>query len=393
MNERVANPLPTGELERRWTALRAAMGEHGIDVLLAQANNDFHGGTVRYLTDVPAVSGVWTSVVFPRDEPMTVVTMGPQNGRIEPGGDVWRGALVLQGPTFAAAPYTSRYETDQVVEALQPWGRATIGLLGSYQLSAALVDAVRAALPDARLVDATDLLDGIRVVKSKVEQHLLRKTAALQDEAMRAAFAAVEPGKRESEITAVAEHVCSDLGAEQGIYLSASWQPGEAVGIGPRHLQDRVLREGDVLCLLVESNGPGGLYAELGRTCVLGEPPQQLVDELAFTLEAQRFCLDLLRPGTPCADVWAAYNEFMRSHGRPEERRLHAHGQGHDLVERPLIRPEEPMAVAAGMNLVVHPTYVKDGLGSWICDNYLIGPDGPGESIHAFPQEIVGAGR
>jgi Xaa-Pro aminopeptidase len=392
MSERVANPLPIGELERRWTALRATMTEHGIDVLLAQTNNDFHGGTVKYLTDVPAVSGVWTSVVFPRDGPMTVVTLGPAGGRIELGGDVWRGARVLQGPTFAAAPYTSRFETDHVVEALAPWARGTIGLLGPYQLSAALVDAVRTALPDARLVDATELLDTIRVVKSEVEQELIRRTAALQDEAMRAAFAAVEPGRRESEITAIAEHACSDRGAEQGIYLSASWEPGAAVGIGPRHLQDRVLREGDVLCLLVESNGPGGLYTELGRTCVLGDAPQQLVEELAFTLEAQRFCLDLLRPGTPAADVWTAYNEFMLSHGRPEERRLHAHGQGHDLVERPLIRPEETMTVAAGMNLVVHPTYVADGLMSWICDNYLIGANGPGDSIHAFPQEIVAVG-
>lgn len=388
MSDRVASPLPLAELERRWSTLRAAMTEHGIDVLLAQSNNDFHGGTVKYLTDIPAVSGGWTSVVLPREDELTVVTMGPEGGRIEPN-DVWRNARVLQGPTFAAAAYTRSFETSQVVSALRPFASGTIGLVGAYQLSAALVDAVREGLPDARLVDATDLVDAVRVVKSEVEQERIRRTAALQDEAMRAAFAAVEPGRRESEITAVAQHVCSDLGAEQGIYLSASWRPGEAVGIAPRHFQDRLLREGDVLCLLVESNGPGGFYTELGRTCVLGEPPQQLVEELAFTLEAQRFCLDLLRPGARAADVWAAYNEFMRSHGRPEERRLHAHGQGHDLVERPLIRPEETMTVLPGMNLVVHPTYVADGLTSWICDNYLIAADGPGGSIHAFPQEIV----
>lgn len=391
MSDRVASPLPLAELERRWSALRAAMTEHGIDVLLAQSNNDFHGGTVKYLIDIPAVSGVWTSVVLPREDELTVVTMGPEGGRIEPN-DVWRNARVLQGPTFAAAAYTRSFETAQVVSALGPFASGTIGLVGTYQLSAALVDAVREGLPDARLVDATDLVDAVRVVKSEVEQERIRRTAALQDEAMRAAFAAVEPGRRESEITTVAQHVCSDLGAEQGIYLSASWRPGEAVGIAPRHFQDRVLREGDVLCLLVESNGPGGFYTELGRTCVLGEPPQQLVEELAFTLEAQRFCLDLLRPGAPAADVWSAYNEFMRSHGRPEERRLHAHGQGHDLVERPLIRPEETMTVLSGMNLVVHPTYVKDGFTSWICDNYLTGADGPGDSIHAFPPEIVALG-
>jgi len=389
MSEHVASPLPLAELERRWAALRAAMGEAGIDVLLAQANNDFHGGTVKYLTDIPATSGVWVSVVFPLDNPMTVVTLGPEHGRIEAGGDVWRGALVLQGPTFAAVPYTSVFETAQVVEALRPWARGTIGLLGSYQLSAALVGAVRAELPQATLVEATDLLDAIRVIKSPAEQELIRRTAALQDEAMRAAFTAVRPGMREREITAVAQHVCNDLGAEQGIYLSASFPPGEPLGIRQRHFQDRVLREGDVLNLLVESNGPGGFYVELGRTIVLGEPPQRLVEELAFTLEAQRFCLDLLRPGTPCAEIWSAYNDFMRANGRPEERRLHAHGQGHDLVERPLIRPEEPMTIEEGMSIVVHPTHMIDGIASWICDNYLVGADGAGPSIHRFPQELA----
>jgi Xaa-Pro aminopeptidase len=389
MSDRVANPLPLAELERRWRALRAAMDEQDIDVLLAQANNDFHGGTIKYLTDVPAVSGVWTSVVFPRGAPMTVVTMGPQDGRIETD-DAWRGAgRILTGPTFAAAPYTSIFETGQVVEALRPWARGTIGLVGPYQVSAALMDAVRTDLPDARIVDATDLVDAIRVVKSDIEQELIRRTAALQDEAMRAAFAAVEPGKRESEITGIAQHVCNDLGAEQGIYLSASWTPGDGVGIAPRHFQDRVLREGDALCLLVESNGPGGFYTELGRTCVLGEPPAALVDELAFVLEAQRFCLDLLRPGMSCAEIWSAYNDFMQSHGKPAERRLHAHGQGHDLVERPLIRPEESMRIASGMNIVVHPTYITGGLTSWICDNHLVGRDGAPMSIHAFPRTIV----
>jgi hypothetical protein len=26
---------------------------------------------------------------------------------------------------------------------------------------------------------------------------------------------------------------------------------------------------------------------------------------------------------------------------------------------------------------------------SWICDNYLIGPDGPLARLHAFPEQIV----
>jgi Xaa-Pro aminopeptidase len=389
MSERLNAPLPAAELERRWRAIRAAMLEADIDVLLAQNNNDFHGGTVKYLTDLPAVSGAWTSVVFPREAQMTIVAHGPSGGEPEASGALAGAAQIRTAATFAAAAYTSRYDAELVIEALAPWAASTIGLVGLYQMSAATLEAVRAALPRAKFVDATDLLDGIRVVKSELEQERIRATAKLQDEAMRAAFAAVEPGRRESEITAIAQHVCLDHGAEQGIYLSASWTPGSASGIAPRHMQNRVLRDGDVLCLLIESNGPGGFYTELGRTCVLGAAPAQLLEELDFVLEAQRHCLRQLVPGTPCAAIWDSYLAFLAEHGRPTERRLHAHGQGNDLVERPLIRFDEPMAVQAGMNIVVHPSYIKDGFASWICDNYLVGPDGTGPSIHEFAQQIV----
>ena len=61
-------------------------------------------------------------------------------------------------------------------------------------------------------------------------------------------------------------------------------------------------------------------------------------DELEFCKESRKLTLDMLKPGTPCKDIWEAFNAFMRKNGRPEEARLYCHGQGYDLVERPLIR-------------------------------------------------------
>ena len=156
-----------------------------------------------------------------------------------------------------------------------------------------------------------------------------------------------------------------------------------------RHYQNRVIQEGDVIALLVEDSGPGGMYAELGRTCVVGKASAELKDEFAFAVEARKFNLGLLKPGTPCADIFAAYNDFMRKNGRPEERRLHCHGQGYDLVERPLIRSDEPMTIAQDMNIVVHPTYMRGHVLSWVCDNYLIEANGPSERLHRFPEAIT----
>ena len=66
--DRVVNPISTGELERRWSAVRAAMKEQGVDVLLMQNSNEFHGGYVKYFTDIPARHGGYENIIFPIDE-------------------------------------------------------------------------------------------------------------------------------------------------------------------------------------------------------------------------------------------------------------------------------------------------------------------------------------
>jgi len=44
------------------------------------------------------------------------------------------------------------------------------------------------------------------------------------------------------------------------------------------------------------------------------------------------------------------------------------------------------------MNIVVHPTYIHNGMLSWVCDNYLIGSNGPGDRLHQFPEAIIEVG-
>jgi Xaa-Pro aminopeptidase len=206
---------------------------------------------------------------------------------------------------------------------------------------------------------------------------------------MKAAFAAIKPGMRDTDVAAVAVLYSQQHGSENGIYLSCSTPLGTAAKFGQRHVQNRTIKKGDAYALLVEDSGPGGMYTELGRSCVLGKVPQQMKDELEFVKASRKLTLDLLKPGTPCKDIWEEFNTFMRKNGRPEEARLYCHGQGYDLVERPLIRSDEPWTIQKDMNIVVHPTYAHGGYLNWLCDNYIIGGNGPGDRIHYFPEEIV----
>src|SRR5262245_10147844 len=75
--ERLISPISNVELERRWSAVRAAMGERDIDVLVMQNSNEFSGGYVKWFTDLPAGNGTMTTVIVPKDDLMTVVAPGP----------------------------------------------------------------------------------------------------------------------------------------------------------------------------------------------------------------------------------------------------------------------------------------------------------------------------
>jgi Xaa-Pro aminopeptidase len=396
LSERLNTPISTAELERRWKAVRTAMEKEKIDVLLMQNNNDHMGGYVRYFTDMPATNGYPNTVVFPRDDEMTVVCQGPFGGD-EPtaqGDQSWRGVKrLLTTPSYASAHYTKDYDPELAAKALAPFASATIGYVGTYQMSFALLDYVKRTFPNARFVDATELVDKIKVIKSAEEMELVKRAALMQDGAMRAAFAAVKPGMRDVEVAAVAQAYSVSHGSENGIYLCASMPLGKPSKFANRHLQNRVIQAGDQIALLVEDNGPGAMYTELGRSCVVGvKVPQAMKDELAFCMESRKFTLDLLKPGASCKDIWDSFNAFMRKNGRPMESRLYCHGQGYDLVERPLVRSDEPMKIAKDMNIVVHPTYIHAGYLNWLCDNYLIGDNGPGERLHQFPEEITEVG-
>ena len=396
-SERINAPISTSELERRWAAVRRAMDEQRIDVLLMQNNNDFMGGYVKYFTDVPATNGYPVTVVFPREDRMTVVAMGGfgMDKDLPPEGDGLRRGVkrVLGSPSFASAAYTKHYDAELAEKALEGYSGATIGLVGTSSIAYATVDyLMRGKLSNAKFVDVSDLVDRIKAVKSPEEIASMRRTAAMQDEAMARVFKAVKPGMKDIEVAALAEQAGHGMGSEQGLFLAASAPLNVGIAFGNRHVQNRTLRAGDQFTLLIENSGAGGFYTELGRSCVLGRATQEMKDEFAFVLEARKFTLDRLKPGASCKEIWEAYNDFMRRNKRPEEKRVHCHGMGYDMVERPLVRFDETMKVGKDMVFACHPTYVTERTYSWACDNFLVGSAGLPERLHKFPEILTELG-
>jgi Xaa-Pro aminopeptidase len=389
--ERLTQCISTAELERRWELARQIMQEHDIDYLLMRQDEEFLGGYVKWFSDFSARHSYPYTVIFPADDEMTLITSGPI-----PPGDPFPPAWAVRGvknrlaaPYFSSVHYTDRYDAELAAGVLKEQPKAKIGLVGRTYIPIAFFDILTKELPGATFVDMTEEIDNIMVPKSEEELALIRRTAALQDEAMAHVARVIKPGMRDFEVLAAAQWSCVTQGSERQLILACSAPKGQLGAFQFRHFQNRIIQEGDQFSLLIEVNGPGGFYTELARIFSFGPPSQELKDAYDYAVETQQYNLGLMKPGAKPGDILEASNAFLAKGGYKEELRLYAHGQGYNLVERPLFLPDETMTLQAGMNIVVHPAAVTDTVWANVCDNYIMTADGPSDCIHHTPKKII----
>lgn len=380
----------TAELERRWAAVRAAMQDAGLDALVFQGRDDWLGGYVRWFTDVWAVNGYPRTVIFYADRPMTVVEMGPFDGQIDVPEDdpINRGVgRILTTPSFFSVGYTPRYDADLVAGNLKANGTRRVGLLAGDGLPVSLVTSIE-ALEGVTLSDATDMVDTIKAVKSPEELDQVRACCRMQDQIFEAVCDFIKPGLRAIDVINHAQDVAHRLGSDNGLFLGSSAPLGLSARFKARQRQGDIIEPGEHFSILIEVNGPGSMYAEVARTIVLGKATTELKDHFQTVKEAQDHTLSLMRPGADPAEIARAHDAWMTARGLPPEKRLYAHGQGYDLVERPLIRADETMKLAANMNFAVHPGYDDGTVFAVICDNYIVTETGVSDCLHATPKKI-----
>ena len=389
--ERLTTCVSNQELERRWALAREVMHENKVDYLLMRNEEEFLGGYVKWFSDFSARHSYPFTVIFPYEDGMTLITSGPFPPG-DPSPPQWAARGVkqrLSAPYFPSAHYTHTYDAELAVGVLGEKKDAVIGLVGRSFIPINFYEYLVESLPGARFIDMTEQIDHLKAVKSKEEIALIGATATLQDEAIEEMRERIRPGMRDFELYNEARHSVIMRGSERQLILVGSAPKGVPAPFLGRRFQNRVIREGDQVSLLIEVNGPGGLYTEIARVFSIGQPSQELVDAFSYSVEAQEHSLSLVKPGASPGEILAANNEFLARKGYRPELRLYAHGQGHDLVERPLFLKDETMTIKEGMNITVHPVAATDRVWVNVCDNYIIGPEGHGECLHRTPKDII----
>jgi Xaa-Pro dipeptidase len=265
--------------------------------------------------------------------------------------------------------------------------RAAFGLLGD-QLRARGLDKARLgadlgflpaadlallkdALPQASIVDGTDTIRRLRMVKTPVEIARLRAAVEISEAGLQACLAAIRAGVERQTLSAAYAEAVHAAAAARGTAVGL-W---DYISVGPDPWgAGRPAESGDILKFDV-GVVVGGYSSDMARTVAFGAPSRAARELHAALLAGLEAGLEKLGPGVRLADVHAVMLAAVRQRGVAAYARGHfGHSLGNDPFSEqwPFIAADSDVPAEPGMVLAVESPYYVDGLGGFIIEDQVL---------------------
>jgi Xaa-Pro dipeptidase len=186
---------------------------------------------------------------------------------------------------------------------------------------------IGAALPSARVVSATAVTAGCRMIKDAHELALMRRANEITVRAHRAVFQSLREGMTQSQVSALSAQAHRKLGMSGGALVL--FGPDAAYPHGTT--RPRPLRRGDVV--LIDGGGRlHGYASDITRTGVFGAPPTDRQRRVWDVVRrAQQAAFDAARPGVEAQTVDAAARRVVDEAGFGPDYRYFTHRVGHGI--------------------------------------------------------------
>ena len=182
-------------------------------------------------------------------------------------------------------------------------------------------EALLAGTPEATWLDASRLIDELRMIKSPLEIAYTRQAAAVTDAMLQAAIATAAPGVNEREVAAEIHRAMILAGGDTpgfGPFI----RPTPRLGQEHTTWQDRKLVAGEAL--LLELSGCVSRYhAPAGRFLFIGRRPAGTREIEQVCLEAFDRVVEAIVPGVTAAEVYRAWQSRVDEAGLSHYRRHH----------------------------------------------------------------------
>ena len=272
-----------------------------------------------------------------------------------------------------------------LVQALEHAG--VIGLEADH-LSWSKAESLQAALSPERVRSTTGLVEGLREHKSNGELTLMRRAAAIADDALAHVISGGVEGLSERRVQRALDQRALELGADGASF--ATIVASGPNGARPHHeAGDRVLAAGDLVIIDFGAE-VGGYRSDMTRSFVLGQPTAQQEHMLDAVEAAQRAGVEAVAAGLATSEIDSVCRSVLADHDLAE---YFVHGTGHgvglDIHEAPSVSSTSTATLAPGHVITVEPgVYIPNVGGVRWEDTVLVTPQGA-EALTRSPKQPI----
>jgi Xaa-Pro dipeptidase len=368
----------------RLARLRVAMTEQQVDVLLLLG-----GSNAAYATSSAAPAADAGRALHERSA--VVVTLDHEWPLVFTR---FADALPSGWPTDRVR---SHLDTDRAGDAATLVAALPAGRLALDDLTPAL----RAALGDRPLADASLVVGAAKIVKTPDELEGVRRAQAINEDAMRDVLDAVRPGVRTVELTALFLRRVLELGASHNVVDPVFQVMGRSVDDGPWSVTgdpvypapttDRVLEAGDVVWVDTGLDY-STLSSDFGRTWIVGaEPDDHQREQFRRWRAVVDACLETIAPGATAGDLGRAARAAVGGETPWLSYFYLAHGTGTASAEMPLVGTDlgpdfdDGLVLEPGMVLVLEPVIWQEGHSGYRSEDIVAVTDTGYRMLSDFP--------
>ncbi len=344
-------PFSAEEYGQRLAAVRRTMGGRGIDLLVITEPENMY-----YLTGYFSTA-YWSTQVLavPLDMPPFFVVRHLERTAVL-GTSLVDDVSVYQELDVPTAVI------GQVIRDRR-FDHRRIGVeKHSWYLTVRMFEALQAELPNAAFVDASYLVNDLRLVKSRAEIQYLREATTAAQAAVKAGMEACVPGRTEADVAvAVFQALARHRSDRPDLGVIAS---GERVLLSHGRFTQRQLCVGDPIRL--EITGRVAKYNARFMRCLHLGPPSPRLQHVSDVLgEALEEAITRMRPGVVAGEVDRAARERLAKGGVTVPHRS-GYSLGILFVPSPLewrrdLLPDAAWTLEPGM--VFHVLLSTEGVG------------------------------
>jgi Xaa-Pro dipeptidase len=363
-----AKPITTDERRARIARAQELMRENKIDamVLTQGTSLEYFGaikwnGSERLFAMVVAAKGdpFFVSPAFEEDRAREQIVLGP--GGKDPRVMIWQ---------EDESPYA------RVASGLKERNLSTGNVGVEETVKFVFVDGIAKAVPAMKMVSATPVTSGCRMIKSDHEVELMRLASKVTLEAYDAAWKTLREGMTQNDFAALVSAAHTKLGFPG----SAGVQVGEFSALPHGSVTPQVIKKGEVL-LIDGGCQVEGYHSDISRTFVIGKPSDRIQRVFDLVHQAQTAALKAARPGVECKDVDAAARKVVADggFGANYDHFAHrvGHGMGMDGHEWPYLVRGNSMKMVRNMVFSDEPgIYIRGEFGVRLEDDLHITADG-----------------